>query len=82
MRPVDRCMLFLALPSLLNLPAVDANPFASRRHALLCSVMLTGKASRGLEQLAELLAQGKLKVHLDRWVLSCRPCLCWAAAPR
>lgn len=31
-----------------------------------CSVMQECKAARGLEQLAELMAQGKLKVHFDR----------------
>jgi hypothetical protein len=30
------------------------------------SVMLKCVASEGLEQLAELMSQGKLKVHLDR----------------
>lgn len=33
-----------------------------------CSVMQKAKASEGLEQLAELMAQGKLRVHLDRRV--------------
>ncbi|KIZ05608.1 hypothetical protein MNEG_2344 [Monoraphidium neglectum] len=34
------------------------------------SVMLKCVASEGLEQLAELMSQGKLKVHLDRvWPL-------------
>ena len=33
--------------------------------------MQESKASRGLEQIAELMAQGKGKVHLDRCVLRC-----------
>lgn len=33
---------------------------------LRCSVMQDCKASKGLEQMAELLAAGKMKVHLER----------------
>lgn len=31
-----------------------------------CSLITESKASKGLEQIAELMAQGKLKVHFDK----------------
>jgi hypothetical protein len=36
--------------------------------------MMDSKASRGLEQIAELMVQGKVKVHLDRCALRCACC--------